>query len=545
MSRTTIKGTSIGLWMLSGLFSIAGLIVVWALKALLWVGKHVGAWMITHLRTTLGIGTITGAVLLLGWQFVVWVVGIALLTGSVWKAAHRESFDATVGAWARTWHRKWWNYRRRWENIMTRCGLTVEVGQEVHLPKLKKVSTTQYWDRLLIEPQIGQEPADFQNSEGVLRRAFEGERLRVSEVHPKRVEISVMRRDPFRYEAVPATPMPSSVDEVDYRNVPVGLDEFLCPLRVSVVGGNLAGAGTMGAGKAGVIWNILRGLAPAIGHGLVKPIFIDPKAKELRQGIALVDAGVYGTATPEMNTRGRLARDENGNEITPEEPTGDYAVTEWDTVNLLERIVKDVEAQNLRDGEAGERDFEPSVDRPLRLICIDELAPLLAYWSRGARDRIEDALGIILTQGRAAGYLVVGLIQEPTKDIFTIRDLFIRRLGLRLPTEDHTDAALTDDAVKRGAECSRIPESLPGVCFSFTEGDKTAIRGRLGHVRDEDIRELVEYVTALRSMPALPSAIGTEQAQTTDAAPAIEYVDEAQAGQVIELHGDQDEQGAA
>lgn len=518
MRRTTVRGTSLWMWLLGGLFSAAGVVIVWVLKGLGWFGYRLLLWALHHPRTMLTLGLPTGAALLIGWQWVVGIVGVALLSGSVWSAAHRASFDRVITAWLRNWHRKWWTYRRVWHKVMTRCGLVVEDGEDQHLPRIRGVSSTPYWDRLTLDMQVGQELGDFESARDRLRTAFGGERLVVREERPpKRISIDLMRRDPFRYEVIPATALPSCTDEIDFSAIPVGLDEHLEPLTVSLVGGNLAGAGTSGAGKASIPWNLLRGLAPAIADGLVRPVFIDPKARELRQGIQLVDAGVYGTRTPELNTRGRV-RDEDGD--VPD-PSGDYAVTEWDTICLLERIAAEVEDANLRAGErGGERDFVPTKRTPLRPIFIDELAPLLVYWSRGGRDRIEAALGPILTQGRAAGYIVVGLIQEPTKDIFTIRDLFQRRIGLRLPTEDHTDAALTDSAVDRGAECHRIPESLPGVCFAFHEKDSRAIRGRLGHVTDEHIAGLVDYVTALRSVTSIAPT-----APAADEPTGVEYIE--------------------
>jgi S-DNA-T family DNA segregation ATPase FtsK/SpoIIIE len=525
MSRTTIKGTSLWAWLAGALFSGVGWIIVQVLKGVGWLGYRLLLWALAHPRTSISVGVLTGAVLLIGWKWIVGIIGVALLTGSVWKAAHRGSFEATVGAWLRTWHRKWWTYRRRWDTVMTRCGLAVEVDQERHLPQLRKVSTTPYWDRLAIETQIGQEVADFEAAEGLLRRAFEGERISVRELDPRTVGVDVMRRDPFRYETVPAPAMPASTEQIDYSALPIGVTEHLEPLTVSVVGGHTAVPGGSGAGKAGVPWGILRCLAPAIADGTVKPAFIDPKARELRQGIELVGAGVFNTPTPELTTRGRRTGEQEG-----PQPTGDYAVSEWDTVCLLERLVAEMEEANARGGEVGERDFVPTKETPLRLIVIDELLPLLVYWSRGALERIESALGLLLTQGRAAGFIVVGCIQEPTKDQFPIRDLFARRIGLRLPTESYTEAALADHAVERGAACHEIPESLPGVCFSFHEKDKKAIRARLGHVRNEDIAELVAYVKALRSVPSI--------ART--AAPEVEYIPAGEGGKVIRLDGEAD-----
>lgn len=499
MSRTTVRGTSLWLWLVDAVFSSVGWIVWQVLRGVGWLGYRLLLWAVAHPRTSLTIGTLTGAVLLIGWQWVVGIVGVAVLSGSVWKAGHRASFDASVGAWLQTWYRTWRVYRRRWEHVMNRCGLRVDEDGQQYYPRLRKVSTTPYWDRLTIEMEDGQELSDYEGAAERLRNAFKAQRISVREVEPSRVGVDLMRRDPFRHEVIGPAPMPSATEEIDWTQLPIGLTEQLQPLTVSMVGGHTAAAGTTGAGKASVEWNILRCMAPAIADGTCRPVFIDPKARELRRGIELVDAGVFGTSTPELTTRGRVTSDETG-----PKPSGDYAVTEWDTVCLLERIATEVHEANLAGAEAGERDFEPSQETPLRPIFIDELAPLLLYWSRGAQERIESALGIILTQGRAAGYIVVACIQEPTKDVFTVRDLFGRRIGLRLPTEDHTDAALTDNAVARGAECHKIPESLPGVLFSFREGDSKAVRARLGHVQDDDIDELVEYVAALRSVTTLP-----------------------------------------
>jgi S-DNA-T family DNA segregation ATPase FtsK/SpoIIIE len=508
MGRTTVRGTSLWAWVLGGLFGAAGWVIVKVFMGVGWLGYRLLLWALAHPRTSLSIGVLSGAVLLIGWKWVVGIVGCLLLTGSIWKAAHRESFEATIGAWLRTWHRKWWTYRRRWESVMTRCGLRLDIDDEQHYPELKKVSTTQYWDRLTLRMQVGQELGDYESASERLRNAFRSERLSVQEIEPGVVGVDLMRRDPFRHGTVPAAPMPSCTAEIDWSALPVGIDEYLRPLTVSVVGGHLVGGGDTGAGKAGIEWNVLRRLAPAIADGTCKPVFIDPKARELRQGIELVDAGTFGTTK------------DNGLEFS-----GDYAVTCEDTLALLQRLAAEVAEANLAGGDAGERDFVPSKRTPLRPIFIDELAPLYAYWPRTERDKIEKALGIILTQGRASGRIVIGVIQEVTKDIFTQRSLYQRRIGLRLPDEDATEALLTDNAAGRGAECHRIPESLPGVCFSFKEGDGKAIRARLGHVRDEDIAELVAYVQALREVPS----IAPEQEPI-----AVEYIDEAEAGQIIE-----------
>jgi S-DNA-T family DNA segregation ATPase FtsK/SpoIIIE len=359
---------------------------------------------------------------------------------------------------------------------MDRCQLSMQAKNELIRPKLRKVTSTPYWDRLVVELQIGQAQKHVEAQADELAMAFKSERIVITRLVPRRVEIALMRRDPL-VKPVAAAGIPASVAAVNFRRVPVGTDEFGQPYTVSLLGGHTVVAGSTGAGKASLEWNILRSVAPAIAAGLVRPVFIDPKQKELLQGREIVAAGDYVGA---------------GADNLPEE-----------TLALLERLVSEMERANTESGIAGERDFVPSVARPLTLIFIDELAPLLAYWKRSLRDKIGDLLGLLLTQGRGVGYILVGAIQEPTKDVFSIRDLFTRRLAMRLPTESHTDAALIEHAADYGARCHEILDSLPGMVYSLQDGARSTVRARLGHVRDEDIDELVEYIEASRKVVPL------------------------------------------
>jgi S-DNA-T family DNA segregation ATPase FtsK/SpoIIIE len=457
-------GSTILKWTINFLFSLAGYIVWWALKAL-WFGA---VYAVRHPRSSIGLGLLAGAVVLVGWETVAAVMAVLIVAGSTWKRAHRDTWDRFVGDFLRSWWRRWFTYGRAWEEVLRRCGLVVEVRDEIHYPTIKKVTTTRYWDRLTVAMQIGQEVDDFAQAREKLRHAFGGERIAVTESKPRGVEIALMKEDPFLFETVPAAPMPDRTEDIDFTALPVGLTEFLRPYTISIVGAHTAGAGTSGAGKASLIWNILRALAPAIADGLVDPWFIDPKAKELRQGIGL------------LVDRSR------------------YAVTAEETLDMLQRLVALMNEENERSGDQGERDHVPTLETPLRPIFVDEFAPLLAYWPRTIRDKIEMQLGLLLTQGRAAGFIVIGLIQEPTKDVFKIRDLFGRRVGFALPSKAHTEAAIADDVVEMGALCHKIPEALPGVVFQLLRGAKEVTRNRFGHVRNEDIHELVEFVQRRR-----------------------------------------------
>ncbi|MGW5266978.1 hypothetical protein ACWEQG_38895 [Microbispora sp. NPDC004025] len=459
--------------MLNFLFSAVGKMLVWLTKQL----ARLIAWLVVqavlHPRSTTAAGTAAASVVYLGWQLCLTIAGAAFVSLSTWKAAHPGSFGKTVATWTRTWWHRWWIYRRQWAMVFTRCELTVQAGTEVFFPKLKGVRSTPWWDHLTVELPIGQSPKRYENEEtaDALRLAFKGERLVLKRLQPRLVELALMRRDPL-LTVVPATPIPASVEAIDWHRVPVGIDEFGQPYTVSLLGGHTAIAGSTGGGKAGLGWNILRAVAPAIVAGLVRPVGIDPKLMELSQGRAIFAPGDYiGLGTAE--TENELAKA---------------------TLEFLQQLVEDMLAAKKAAAGAGLRDFRPTKDRPLTLIVIDELAPLLSIWPRSIRDKIEDALRLLLTQGRAVGFIVVGAIQEPTKDVFGLRDLFTRRLALRLPTESYTEAALVENAVDYGAACHQISETTPGVLFSLQDGARSTVRARLGYVQADDIAELVTYV---------------------------------------------------
>jgi len=137
------------------------------------------------------------------------------------------------------------------------------------------------------------------------------------------------------------------------------------------------------------------------------------------------------------------------------------------------------------------RQHTPSVDEPLIVVVIDELATLTAYLTdRHAKDRIKAALGLLLTQGRAAGFHVVAAVQDPRKEVLSFRDLFPTRIALRLTEAPQVDLVLGDGMRDAGALCDRIPMSMPGVGYVVLDGDPTPSRLRISYWSDPDIAEL-------------------------------------------------------
>jgi hypothetical protein len=97
---------------------------------------------------------------------------------------------------------------------------------------------------------------------------------------------------------------------------------------------------------------------------------------------------------------------------------------------------------------------EPTVRSPLIVLVIDEIANLTAYLTdRKVKDRVLQALGLLLTQGRAIGISVIAALQDPRREVLQLRNLF--RCGSR--------CAWTHRPRSTPGMCGRRPGSSP-VC---------------------------------------------------------------------------------
>jgi DNA segregation ATPase FtsK/SpoIIIE, S-DNA-T family len=130
------------------------------------------------------------------------------------------------------------------------------------------------------------------------------------------------------------------------------------------------------------------------------------------------------------------------------------------------------------------------------VVLVDEVAFLTAYQpDRTLKTRIMSALATLTTQGRAVGYSVVAALQDPRKDVLTIRNLFPDRIAMRLDEPEQVDMVLGDGARDRGATCELIspdPATGAGVAFVRLESDPDPVRVRAGWVADWDIRALAD-----------------------------------------------------
>ena len=208
----------------------------------------------------------------------------ALLFLAGWRLVHRRSFERLVGYRLRGWWARWWVYQRRWKGTMAMSGLTKTYRLREHTPKLRRVVSTPWCDRVLVHLLLGQCTEDYERAAPELAHAFGARSCRVREDRPARVWLEFATADPL-IETVPALPVPETVD---LKAVPIGRQENGRPWRLQVQGTHLLIAGATGAGKGSVLWSLVRGLGREIRDGRVAVWAIDPKGgMELAPGRAL------------------------------------------------------------------------------------------------------------------------------------------------------------------------------------------------------------------------------------------------------------------
>jgi S-DNA-T family DNA segregation ATPase FtsK/SpoIIIE len=102
---------------------------------------------------------------------------------------------------------------------------------------------------------------------------------------------------------------------------------------------------------------------------------------------------------------------------------------------------------------------------------------------------------------------VVATLQDPRKEVMSIRNLFPDRIAMRLDEPEQVDMVLGDGARDRGATADLIspdPKVGAGVAFIRLDADPDPVRVRAAWVSDEDIRAMAEACAAqLAAQPSL------------------------------------------
>jgi S-DNA-T family DNA segregation ATPase FtsK/SpoIIIE len=467
---------------------------LWLLgKALWWTGKTI----VKHWRTTLTTIAVTAWWHWWGWQSLAITLATVTVALVVWRLVELSSFDVWAGRHLRSWWQRWTVYAPKMPRWLRACRLTVpDAEQQItinvnpfkrtalapkskprpdQVPRIVGVRSGPSWDEVRVKLVPGQKPEDFDLVARELAVARGVMRCQVRELKPNVVSIDFQRCN-LLLDPVPARNLADLVGvepgSVDLRRVWSGRTEYGVDWYQPLIGGHTLVVGSTGAGKNSFTWCPLISMAPAIRAGLVRVSGIDPKGMELAYG------------------RGIFHR---------------YAVTAKEALAMLDDLV---EAMNARKTvHAGKvRTVPITRETPLELVEFDEIAALTKYvGDRKIREAIIERVALLTTQGRALGYTVRGYVQEPNKDTVPVRDLFPRRICLRVPTKSHVAMALGDHAYDRGAWANRIGESEAGMGYLFGEGIREPLRVRGGWVPDEQIKQLEAFVTG----PSFDTTPGT------------------------------------
>jgi DNA segregation ATPase FtsK/SpoIIIE, S-DNA-T family len=399
----------------------------------------------------------------IGWIADVALAGWAVMVLALWRCYWPGAFTRFVAAPARGKWRAWWCYRRRWAAVMNVADLAPWYRGRILMPVLGKVTATKYTDRVSVRLVSGQCAADFAKRADNLAHGFGAMLCRIRSARSGALVLEFVRRDALA-AIIPALPIPA---HPDLRALPVGRREDGLPWLVRLHGTHVLIAGATGAGKASLLWGLIRAMLPLIRSGLVRVLAADPKLMELAYGRVIFDT------------------------------YGQYAAHPAAIAAMLEAAVADMQVRAAQFA-GRQRDHTPTRAHPFTVVVVDEVAFLTAYQpDRKLRERIMNALATLTTQGRAVGYCVVAALQDPRKDVLAIRNLFPDRIAMRLDEPEQVDMVLGDGARDRGAACELIsvdPATGGGVAFVRLEADPDPVRVRTAWITDADIRDMADQV---------------------------------------------------
>ena len=409
-----------------------------------------------------------------GWPAATAAAGWCVLCLLAWRLGAPRSWHRWVSG--RIWRRwrRWRIYRRPWATTCALHGLTTTLDDRVLVPVLRSVRIGFVTDTITVRMLRGQSAVDWEHQSDALAHAFGARNVQVRANRPGQLSLQVQHGDSL---AAPI-PVPAPTVPVDLGAIPVGRTETGQTWRLRILGRHLLIAGATGSGKGGVIWSILSGLAPAIHSGVVSVRVIDPKGgMELGAGQALFTTFAYDT--------------------------GEAMLT------VLREAVQVMTAR--ADRMRGHTRLHiPTAAEPLILLIIDEAASLTAYVTdRKIKTEVEQLLGLLLSQGRAIGVSVVAAVQDPSKEVIALRQLFPTRIALRMSEPTQVAMVLGQSARDRGARCDQIPDTSPGVGYVAEDGNAEFVRVRAYQVTDADIDHLAAHYpapTAANTSTAPPDA---------------------------------------
>jgi DNA segregation ATPase FtsK/SpoIIIE, S-DNA-T family len=291
-----------------------------------------------------------------------------------------------------------------------------------------------------------------------------------------RVLLRVVERDPLEKPIRWPGPGITTVAQP----LSLGLYEDATSMRLPVAGQCVLIAGIRGAGKSGVLNDVVGELA------------------------ACPDVVLWGLDL------------KHGLELGPWTPVFDrIASTHADAETLLDAAERVMAAHGqLLAHERGDREWRPSPQRPALVIVCDEQGRLRE--SSAAISRLET----IATQGRALGVWLVSATQYPTVEVLgssELRAQYTCTVLLRVQRKQHVNVVLGDGAATAGWAAHEIDPGKPGVCYLHAPGANTPKLGRAWQLTDRMVAQVAAHYAPYRPHlhPDAAHAAGTVPDQDT------------------------------
>ncbi|MGW5361562.1 hypothetical protein [Actinopolymorpha pittospori] len=479
-----------------------------ATVVLLWLGRHLGGAVWWLVRQPLL--WVAAASWYLAWRLwtgsgplvLVAVLVVLVLSLIAWRVTSPGSFRSALAWPVRSWWRRVAVYRADWQPLMTTLKLTAKTsGDELLVPELIAVRSTATVDKVRVRMLPGQVLADFAKNSDRLAATFQANDCRVRSI-PRRLPLRHLEfqvRRALGQTVEPPAPRPSRLLELwflvedplvaqtpllpvperpNLKALPLAIGEDGLTWHLRLLATHLLVIGVTGAGKGSVLWSLVRALGHGVRSRLVELWVVDPKGgMEFAAGQRLFARYCYGDDQPKApDGQGMDAKKKSG--------------YEWAFVDFLEAAVVELRARQGRLRGIF-RTHRPKPGDPLIVLLVDEFASLTAYVTeREAKKRIETALNLLLSQGRAVGIVLVAAAQDPRKEVVDMRGLFPTRIALRLAEPDEVDLVLRKGARDRGARCDEIGEHQPGTAFVTLEGTAEPLRVRFAYVDDDQIHTM-------------------------------------------------------
>ena len=305
-----------------------------------------------------------------------------------------------------------------------------------------------------ISPALsGVDPDKVWASVDYLQRTIGCREITLREIGPGSLRINFTYGDPLG-RVLPIAQLP--VADKGYFAYGIRSEGNVAQIRADM---HLLIGGMTGQGKSSIVWTLL---ADIIRQDIPVDIYVsDPKG-----------GSEFDALSKHVGERmGRLK-------------VRQYATNDKETGEMLKQAREALSVRQRQMKAKGWRKVTRFDERnPLVLIILDEFLSLPSVIKDGATGNF----GQIMTQGRAAGYLVVGLAQIGHADVMgKLRNLFPARLSLAVPDVFTQDTFLGQGSASRGAGCHKLSEDKHrGVGYAGGEESRGFTRFRAAFCSDK------------------------------------------------------------